>query len=101
MIRYRGRIIPPAGLEFHLTQHAQVADAAVVAAPWEEDTEVPRALVALAPGVEGGEVLEQELVEYVDGKVPDHERLRGGVTFVQSIPRLVSGKLDRAKVQQL
>lgn len=101
MIKYHGQQIPPSELEWHLSQCPGVADVAVVPAPWKEDTQVPRALVALAPGVEGSETLVQQLVKHVDDKVPDHKRLRGGVTFIQSIPRLVTGKLDRAALEKI
>lgn len=101
MIKYHGQQIPPSKLEWHLSQYPGVADVAVVPAPWEEDTQVPRALVALSAGVEGSETLAQELVKHVDDTVADHERLRGGVTFINSIPRLVTGKLDRAALQKM
>lgn len=69
-------------------------------APWE-DTEVPRALIVLGPGVEGSERLAQEITNYVDERVSDHKRLRGGVAFVDGIPRLITGKICRDKLQQL
>lgn len=83
-----------------MVQHPAVADAAVMGTSWE-DTEVPRAAVVLRPGMEGDDVLAQEIVGFVEERVPEYKRLRGGVAFVQAIPRLVSGKICRKKLREL
>lgn len=100
MIKYRDQHVPPAELESILIQYPGVADAAVVGVV-AEDTDVPRALVALRPGVEGGSDLAQKISAYVDEKVHDYKRLRGGVAFVPEIPRLIVGKISRDKLPQL
>jgi acyl-coenzyme A synthetase/AMP-(fatty) acid ligase len=100
IIRYRGHHISPAELEFLLVQHPGVADAAVMGTSWE-DTEVPRAAVVLRPGTEGGDALARDIVSFVEERVPEYKRLRGGVAFVQAIPRLVSGKICRKKLWEV
>ncbi|CAJ2499724.1 Uu.00g025770.m01.CDS01 [Anthostomella pinea] len=100
IIKYHGYQVPPAELEAILCGHPAIADAAVVGVPAEE-TEVPRALVALKPHIQLGEVTESEIVEYLGQRVSDHKQLRGGVGFVEAIPRLLSGKIWRAKLPAL
>lgn len=99
MIKHRGRGISPAQLELILSQCPIISDVAVVGIPWE-DTEVPRALVVLRPSIEPTRDVAKEIASDFENKVPDHHRLRGGVKFVDEIPRLVSGKICRAKLQQ-
>ena len=36
-----------------------------------------------------------EIVEWLNGKVAHHKKLRGGVRFVDEIPKSVSGKILR------
>lgn len=85
-----------------MIQYPGVADAAILGTQNEsEETEVPQALVALGPNIEANEALAQEIGLFVDERVDDHMRLRGGVRFVQAIPRLVTGKMCRDKLQSL
>lgn len=99
MIKYKGLQVAPAELEGVLTAHPSVADAAVIGTQ-REDTEVPIAYVALAPGAKG-KISEAELVDYVQSKVSDHKRLRGGVIFIDAIPRSPAGKILRKDLRAL
>lgn len=99
MIKYKGYQVAPAELEGVLTAHPSVADAAVIATQ-REDTEVPTAYVALAPGAKGT-MSEAELVDHVRGQVSDHKRLRGGVIFIDAIPRSPTGKILRKDLRAL
>ena len=38
----------------------------------------------------------EDLIRYVNKRVADHKKIRGKLTFVQSIPRNVVGKLQRS-----
>ncbi|KAJ2592356.1 hypothetical protein H4R99_006433, partial [Coemansia sp. RSA 1722] len=92
LIKYKGLQVPPAELESILMKHSGVADAAVIGVrDTLRDTEVPRAFV-VASG-QGSEWLANTLVAWVAGRVADHKRLRGGVEFVDAIPRNPSGKI--------
>ncbi|RFU77998.1 4-coumarate- ligase 2a [Trichoderma arundinaceum] len=99
LIKYKGLQVAPAELEGILTAHPSVADAAVIGTQ-REDTEVPMAYVALTPGAKG-KISEAELVNYVQSKVSDHKRLRGGVIFIDAIPRSPSGKILRKDLRAL
>ena len=46
----------------------------------------------------GAEVDEQAVVDHVERNVSDHKRLRGGVLFVEKIPRNNNGKILRREL---
>lgn len=100
IFKYHGLQVAPAELEALLCEHEAVADAAVVGVPGE-DTEVPRALVVLRPGVQLGAVSAEDIAVWIEARVADHKRLRGGVAFVPEVPRLLSGKIARARLKEL
>lgn len=54
--------------------------------------EFPRAYITLKPGKTS---TEEEIVEYMRGKVAPTKRITGGVVFVDVIPRNPSGKILR------
>ena len=50
---------------------------------------------------DGAELRAEEVQKVVDGKVDDHKKLRGGVHFVDKIPRNPQGKILRRKLNDL
>ena len=73
-----------------------INDVAVIGVHFkEQETEVPRAYVVPAKGVEAGKALEDEIIGWIAAKVANHKRLRGGVRFVDEIPKSASGKILR------
>ncbi|MCJ1384106.1 hypothetical protein MMC17_007222 [Xylographa soralifera] len=96
LIKYKGFQVPPAELEGVLLSHDKIDDVAVVGVYDEaQATEVPRAYVVPGKGVEGGPDTEREITEWLRGKVASHKRLRGGVRFVDEVPKSASGKILR------
>ncbi|KAL9115668.1 MAG: hypothetical protein Q9227_000036 [Pyrenula ochraceoflavens] len=90
LIKYKGLQVAPAELEGLLLSHPLIADAAVIGVPGE-GTELPRAyIVADQAKISGAEV-----VAYVKANVASHKQLRGGVVFIDSIPKSASGKILR------
>jgi 4-coumarate--CoA ligase len=64
-------------------------------------TEVPRAYVALRAGVAAAtDGKARELEEWVAARVAPHKRLRGGVCFVDSVPKSPSGKVLRRLMRE-
>lgn len=61
----------------------------------EQATELPRAYVVPKGGLGKGEPEAKKIVAWLDAKVAHHKRLRGGVHFVDEIPKSVSGKILR------
>lgn len=88
--------VAPAELEGTLQGHPEVADAAVVPAfDHERSTEVPRAYVVLKAGISASDEKAKEIVDWVAGKVAPHKQLRGGVRFIDQVPKNASGKILR------
>ncbi|KAI0391210.1 hypothetical protein F5Y17DRAFT_441625 [Xylariaceae sp. FL0594] len=101
LIKYKGFQVAPAELEGILQGHADVADACVIPAhDRERETEVPRAYLVLKPGVARDEGKAAEIAGWLDARVAQHKRLRGGVRFVDEIPKNASGKLLRRVLKE-
>ena len=96
LIKYKGFQVAPAELEGLLTMHPKVADAAVIGV-YRVDlaSEVPRAYIVVAPAVAQSSRTETEIVQWLQDRVARYKRLRGGVRFVEEIPRSASGKILR------
>ncbi|KAL2852539.1 hypothetical protein BJY01DRAFT_232577 [Aspergillus pseudoustus] len=94
LIKYKGLQVSPVEVEGFLRTHDIVADVVVVGAPDPDapGNELPRAYVVRKPGKS---VSEEELSEYVKSNLAPHKRLRGGVLFVDEIPKSASGKVLR------
>ncbi|PHH67353.1 hypothetical protein CDD81_119 [Ophiocordyceps australis] len=97
LIKYKGMQVAPAELEGLIVAHPAVADVAVIGLS-RQDTEVPRAYVVLAPEAKGS-VSEADIIDYVKARVAAYKQLRGGVVFVDSVPRSPSGKILRKQMR--
>lgn len=101
LIKYKGFQVPPAELEGILLSHEDIDDVAVIGVyNKEQATEVPRAYVVPAKGIEGSKEEEKKIVEWLGKKVASHKRLRGGVRFVDEIPKSASGKILRRLLKE-
>lgn len=102
LIKYKGFQVAPAELEGYLADHELVDDVAVVGVDSEElGTEVPRAYIVGKGGlksVQNGDG--EKIVQWLNGKVANHKKLRGGVRFVAAIPKSVSGKILRRVLKE-
>ncbi|CAG9855969.1 unnamed protein product [Phyllotreta striolata] len=98
MLKYRGWHIPPAILELELSHHPAVRQSVVVGRKHEEDGDHPMALIVLEDNYKG-KISEQEIVEYIDKRVQEKQRLRGGVIFIDNIPLTPSGKVKRKELK--
>ncbi|XP_011157991.1 probable 4-coumarate--CoA ligase 3 [Solenopsis invicta] len=97
LIKVKGFQVPPAELEAVLRTHPDVEEAAVIGIPHERHGEVPKAFVVVS---KGKKPTEDEIKNFVKGKVSDYKQLKGGVTFVDDIPKNASGKIIRSKLKQ-
>ena len=88
----------PAELEGILMTHPDVQNAAVIGAKHEEYKEVPRAFVTLT---KGSTVSEQTLIDYVNSKVSDLKRLRGGLTILDSFPMTPFKKINKPELKKM
>jgi acyl-CoA synthetase (AMP-forming)/AMP-acid ligase II len=102
LIKYNAFQVAPAELEGILMAHPKVADAAVVGVQDESRaTEVPRAYVVIAAGVERSRETALEIEEWIKTKVANHKYLRGGVRFIDAVPKSAAGKILRSQVREL
>ncbi|KAL1877094.1 hypothetical protein VTK73DRAFT_8902 [Phialemonium thermophilum] len=100
LIKYKGFPVPPAELEGLLLGHDDVVDVCVIGVEDRaQATEVPRAYVVLKRGVPATESKAAELVEWLAKRVAPHKKLRGGVRFVDQVPKSPSGKILRRIVR--
>lgn len=107
----------PSDIEKHIAKHPAVQDVAVVGLPDETDGELPQAFIVLQKGycitpeelecfVDGNDqiydraVLFLTLLDIAD-KLSREEKLRGGVFFVDRIPRNDSGKVLAQQLRTL
>uniref|UniRef100_A0A240PPP9 Luciferin 4-monooxygenase n=1 Tax=Anopheles epiroticus TaxID=199890 RepID=A0A240PPP9_9DIPT len=96
LIKYKGFQVPPAELEDVLLSHRKVRDCAVIGVPDEVAGELPAAFVVVQPGEN---VTANELAQHVASKLSPQKQLRGGVFFVDEIPKTGSGKILRRQLR--
>ncbi|XP_066250329.1 luciferin 4-monooxygenase-like [Euwallacea similis] len=97
IIKYKGFQVSPAELEAILINHPKISDAAVIGLPNKLCGELPLAFVVK----EREDLSEVEVQEYVKGLLSPHKHLRGGVIFVESIPRNPTGKIVRRELKKM
>ena len=96
LIKYKGFQVAPAELEGLLISHPKINDVAVVGVyNKERATEVPRAYIVPAPRIEASQSTADDIIAWLQAKVASHKRLRGGVRFVDEVPKSASGKILR------
>jgi 4-coumarate--CoA ligase len=105
LIKYKGFQVPPAELEGILIHSDAIDDAAVIGVYSEEHgSEVPRAYVVRSSNSKSSGVNEADeaakLINWMNTKVSPHKRLRGGIRFVDMIPRSLSGKILRRLLKE-
>ncbi|XP_077869836.1 uncharacterized protein LOC144362337, partial [Saccoglossus kowalevskii] len=91
LIKYKGFQVAPAELEALLLTHPQIQDVAVIGIPDDDAGELPKAFIV--PKTD--QITVREVIKFVEETVSPHKRLRGGVQFVEEIPKSASGKILR------
>jgi acyl-coenzyme A synthetase/AMP-(fatty) acid ligase len=89
--------VAPAELEEILRSHPDIEDAAVVGVPDDRAGEVPTAYVV----PRRPDISEEDVKGFVAAKVSEHKQLKGGVHFLTSIPKSLSGKILRRQLRNL
>lgn len=114
LIKYKGFQVAPAELEGKLMDHPLINDVAVIGVEDKElHTEVPRAYVVHAkrgssagnkdsgvPVSKEDKDDAEEIVRWIADKVADHKKLRGGVRFIDEIPKSAAGKILRRLLKE-
>jgi 4-coumarate--CoA ligase len=90
--------VNPGEIEEIISHHPHIEDVCV-AAVWDDSqaTEHPRAYVVARRGTaqHDFEKTAYEIRELVDSKVSGYKKLRGGVLFLEQLPRNPTGKILR------
>ncbi|GAB1737370.1 hypothetical protein NU219Hw_g1518t1 [Hortaea werneckii] len=105
LIKVMGHQVAPAELEAHLLAHTAVADCAVIQVPDPKAGEVPKAFVVPSAAFHQGDAknlarLGQELSTWVTDHKSAYKALRGGVEFLDAIPKSPSGKILRRNLRE-
>lgn len=90
--------IYPAEVDAVLLTHPAVGDACAFGVPNEEWGEAVWAVVEPAPGQDVSDALAAELIDHVRSRLA-HYKCPKGLDFVDSLPRLDSGKIQRRRVR--
>ena len=90
--------ISPLELEAVLATHPRVLETAVIPLPDPVGGHVPHAVVVPHPATVPGPALAQELLDHAAGGLAEALRPRS-VTFVERLPRTVTGKINRAALR--
>lgn len=93
----QGHQVAPAELEAHLLSHPAVNDCTVIPVPDESSGEVPKAFVVKAASAASRPDAEvtREIHMWVEEHKARYKWLKGGIEFVDAIPKSPSGKILR------
>ncbi|KAM3421428.1 hypothetical protein BST61_g1822 [Cercospora zeina] len=92
-------IMAPAELEGLLLDCEHVADTAVVGITIHSE-EWPRAYVVLTEEAKKSKISSKDIQNWFKPRVAKHKALVGGVQFVDEIPKLMSGKIQRKVMKE-
>lgn len=98
LIKYNANQVPPAEIEAILLSNPKVKDCGVIGIPDEKAGELPFAYVVKQQGVQ---LTEQEVIQFVADNTSKVKWLRGGVKFIDEIPRNPTGKLLRREMREM
>lgn len=99
VMKYKGQQIAPAELENILVKHPDILECCVVGKTCiEQGGELPAAFIVKRPG---SNPTQEEIHSFLSGKVIDEKKLRGGIFFVDSIPKSPVGKVLRSELKKM
>ncbi|KAI1727779.1 AMP-binding enzyme domain-containing protein [Ditylenchus destructor] len=96
LIKVKGFQVAPAELEDLLLSHHLIQDVAVIGIPDKVSGEVPKAFVVKTDP----SLTEKDVMDFVKDKVAVYKQLKGGVEFLDSIPKTPSGKILRRMLRK-
>lgn len=98
LIKYKGFQVAPAELEGVLLSNTKIKDAGVIGIYDEVAGELPMAFVVKQPNTQ---ITEKEVKDFVAERISHSKWLRGGVKFIEEIPKNPSGKILRRNLREL
>lgn len=100
MMKVSGSWVSPFEVEAVLLEHEAVLECAVIGIPDEHTLIKPKAFVVLNEGQSASEELSLELKEFVKSRLAKYKYPRW-ISFVESLPKTATGKIQRYKLRQL
>ncbi|KAK8044546.1 hypothetical protein PG993_004570 [Apiospora rasikravindrae] len=97
LLKYKGLQVAPAEVEGLLIEHPLIKEAAVIGLPDASAGDLPCAFVVPEAG---GALTATVVKKYVADRMAPHNQLRGGVLFVDEIPKNAIGKLLRRELRE-
>ena len=97
MMKVSGYQVSPTELENEIRKAGGVTDVAVIGVPDEKAGEVPRAFIVR----ESEEVTKEKIEEYLERNIAKYKRLRGGIVFLEQLPKSPTGKVLRKELRLL
>lgn len=94
IMKYKGYQVNPSEIENVIQTIEGVEFVTVVGIPDPIATNLPAALIVLRPEFED-ELTEQFIIDFVAEKLPEYKHLHGGAHFVDELPMLESGKIQK------
>ncbi|KAK5637786.1 hypothetical protein RI129_000029 [Pyrocoelia pectoralis] len=98
LIKYKSFQVAPAELEALLLDYPGIKEAAVVGKPDLLAGELPTAFIVTDPDAN---ISNQEVQEYIKVNVSQEKQLRGGVYFVDAIPKNATGKMNKIELRKI
>nr|BAV92786.1 luciferase-like [Pyrocoelia sp. RF-2016] len=98
LIKYKSFQVAPAELEALLLDYPGIKEAAVVGKPDLLAGELPTAFIVTDPDTN---ISNQEVQEYIKVNVSREKQLRGGVYFVDAIPKNATGKMNKIELRKI
>ncbi|KAF2469479.1 phenylacetyl-CoA ligase-like protein [Lindgomyces ingoldianus] len=98
LIKVKGHQVAPAELEAHLLTHPAVNDCAVIQVPDDDAGEVPKAFIVKSPAVgleENDRMVARQIQKHVEEHKARYKWIKGGIEFIDVIPKSPSGKILR------
>ena len=97
LIKVKGNQVAPAELEAHILAHSFVFDTAVIQVPDDQAGEVPKAFIVKSPRTLGKSDADvaQAIAKHVEDHKARYKWLKGGIEFIDTIPKSASGKILR------
>jgi len=90
--------VSPTEIENVLIKMDGVADIAVVGIPDEKAGELPKAYIVRNAG---SKISAEDVAEYLKPKVAEFKQLKGGIKFIDAIPKSAAGKILRKDLKNL
>ncbi|KAK6602667.1 AMP-binding enzyme [Botrytis cinerea] len=97
LIKVNGNHVAPTELEAVLLRHPKIMDAGIVGVAVYQD-EGPRAYIVTAPE---SALSAAEVNNFMVDKIAPYKYLSGGISFIPSIPRNLSGKIIREQLREM